>query len=383
MRGLISILSVLVWLSLYSLSYSGVPKEGWYRVLGGSGHDEGLSVQVTPDGGFIIAGLTDRNGDMDAYVVKLDGGGKEVWERTFGGKGDDEALSIAVVRDGGYILAGWTRSFGEGASDVYVVRMDEKGERLWERTFGGRGEDFATFVAETSDGGFLVVGVTESLGAGGYDAYVLKLDRGGNLLWERAYGGIYEDEALSACESPDGFYIVAGVTKSLDAGDIYIFKLDGNGNKLWERNYGGDRYDDATSVIGTDDGGYIVAGLTYSFGSGKGDVYILKIDDSGNKVWDRVFGGPDEDGALSIERFDFGYVISGWTSSFGQGKSDLYLIGMDKGGRKLWERTFGGKGDEKGFSIRRAKDGGIVVVGVTESFGSGYDVYVLKLTSPR
>ena len=167
---------------------------------------------------------------------------------------------------------------------------------VWQRTFGGNQSDSAQFVQQTHDGGYFVVGVTSSFGFARDDFYVLKLDQSGKKLWEKTYGGMYEDYPVSGQQTSDGGFIVVGMTKSFGAGewDAYIVKLDANGNKLWEKTYGGDRDDQAWSVQQTNDGGYIVAGWTKSFGTST-DAYVLKLNVNGNKLWEKTFGGNKDD----------------------------------------------------------------------------------------
>jgi type II secretory pathway pseudopilin PulG len=206
------------------------------------------------------------------------------WQKTYGGSGYDSASSIQQTKDGGYIFAGWTESSGAGGKDVYIIKLDKNGNKVWEKTYGGSGDDSASSIQQTSDGGYIVAGWTRSFGAGGSDIYIIKLDGNGNSVWERTYGGIKDDEAYSIQQTTDGGYIFAGWTESLGAGgrDVYIIKLDENGNKIWEKTFGGSDWDTAYSIQQTTDGGYIVAGRTDSFGEGYWDVYIIKLDKFGN-----------------------------------------------------------------------------------------------------
>jgi hypothetical protein len=201
-----------------------------------------------------------------------------VWEKTYGGRGDDEAKSIQQTKDGGYIVA------GGNSADVYVIKLDANGNKSWEKTYGGSDDDIANSIQQTKDGGYIVAGGTHSFGAGRGDVYVIKLDANGNKVWEKTYGRRGDDEAKSIQQTTDGGYIVAGYTKSFGAGgeDFYIIKLDANGNMVWEKTYGGSDDDGAHSIQQTSDGGYIVAGRTYSFGIEGFDIYVIKMDAEGN-----------------------------------------------------------------------------------------------------
>ena len=189
-----------------------------------------------------------------------------VWQRTFGGNQFDSAQFVQQTHDGGYFVAGVKRSFGFGRDDFYVLKLDQSGKKLWDKTYGGMYEDYPVSGQQTSDGGFIVVGMTSSFGAGGWDAYIVKLDSNGNKFWEKTFGGTNDDLIGRVVRTHNGGYVLVGWTKSFGTGgsDVYIVKLDRDGSRQWERTYGGDRDDQAWSVQQTNEGGYIVAGWTKS-----------------------------------------------------------------------------------------------------------------------
>jgi len=357
----------------------------WQKVYGGSLWDEAYSIQQTTDGGYIVAGHTESfgAGGYDVYILKLDKNGNRVWQKTYGGKYNDGAYSIQQTTDGGYIVAGYTTSFGAGGYDVYILKLDKDGNKVWEKTYGGEDEDVAWSIQQTTDGGYIVAGKTDSFGSGDFDIYILKLDKDGNRVWGKTYGGEGDDEAYSIQQTTDGGYIVAGETESFGAdwSDVYILKLDKDGNKIWEKTYGEEYDEKAYSIQQTTDGGYIVAGWTESFGAGRYDVYILKLDKNGNKVWEKTYGGSRRDEARFIQQTtDGGYIVAGYTESFGAGKYDAYILKLDKNGNRVWEKTYGGEDYDEALSIQQTTDGGYIVAGYTESFGAGkYDAYILKL----
>ncbi|ACI19141.1 ligand-binding sensor domain-containing protein [Dictyoglomus thermophilum] len=403
LKGYIKIIPLILILLLScgfsNPTQSSSSQEGitWQKVFGGKSDDGAYSIQQTSDGGYIIAGVTTSfgAGGNDFYIIKLDKDGNKMWEKTFGGKSDDVAASVQQTSDGGYIVAGGTYSFGAGRADVYIIKLDKDGNKMWEKTFGGSDNDLACSIQQTSDGGYIVAGGTYSFGAGEEDVYIIKLDSNGNKMWEKTFGGKSDDVANSIQQTSDGGYIVAGYTPSFGAGgeDIYIIKLDRNGNKMWEKTFGGSGNDYANSIQQTSDGGYIVAGGTTSFGAGGIDVYIIKLDagesskptqpSSSQEVitWQKVFGGKSDDGAYSIQQTsDGGYIVAGGTYSFGAGGVDVYIIKLDSNGNKMWEKYFGGKGDDGAASIQQTSDGGYIVAGGTTSFGAGgIDVYIIKL----
>jgi serine/threonine protein kinase len=371
------------------LKYKNKIQYIWQKTYGGSGDDWANSIQQTSDGGYIVAGGTTSfgAGRRNVYIIKLDEDGNKIWEKIYGGSGDDWANSIQQTSDGGYIVAGGTTSFGAGEKNVYVIKLDAYGNKIWEKTFGGWSNDIAYSIQQTKDGGYIVAGWIESLRAGGrnrkWNVYIIKLDAYGNKIWEKTFGGRSHAGAYSIQQTKDGGYIVAGWTYSFGAGEknVYIVKLNKNGNKVWEKTFGGWSNDVAYSIQQTKDGGYIVAGWTESFGAGGSDVYIIKLDAYGNKIWEKTFGGSGDDWANSIQQTsDGGYIVAGGTTSFGAGRRDVYVIKLDAYGNKIWEKTFGGWSNDIAYSIQQTKDGGYIVAGWTESFGAGgSDVYIIKL----
>jgi len=361
------------------------PLATWQKTYGGSNNDEAYSIQQVSDGGYIVAGETYSfgAGGSDAYVLKLDASGNVTWQKTFGGSGKDYAYSIQQVSDGGYIVAGTTASSGAGYDDAYVLKLDASGNVIWTKTFGGSDYDRASSIQQVSDGGYIVAGETYSFGAGCRDIYVLKLDATGNVIWQKTFGGSYDDLAFSIQQVSDGGYIVAGETYSFGAGswDAYVLKLDASGNVTWTKTFGGSSSDSVYSIQQVSDGGYIIAGITESSGAGSYDVYVLKLDASGNATWTKTFGGSANDYARSIQQVpDGGYIVAGETYSFGAGSYDVYVLKLDASGNATWTKTFGGSYDDLAYSIQQVSDGGYIVAGWTNSFGAGSgDSYILKL----
>jgi len=257
----------------------------WSRTYGGTGGDRASAIIPTPDGGYVVVGETASfgTGMGDVWVLKLDGQGNVVWQKTYGGTDWDEAFAIAPTSDGGYVVAGWTRSFGAGMGDVWVLKLDGSGNVVWQKTYGGTNEDAAHALAPTSDRGYIVAGWTWSFGAGMGDVWVLKLDGTGNVQWQKTYGGTGVDGASAVAPTSDGGYVVAGLTVSFGAGieDVWVLKLDGSGNVQWQKTYGGTNSDGASAIAPTSDGGYVVAGGAASFGAGVSDAWVLKLEADG------------------------------------------------------------------------------------------------------
>ena len=379
------ILIAVVWFLL-----AGVPAHGmitFERTYGGISRDYGNSVQQTRDEGYVVAGFTESfgAGNPDVYLVKTDSMGDTLWTRTYGGPEFDYAHSVQQTTDGGFVITGPTTSFDAGSADVYLVKTDSIGDTLWTRTYGGPSWDWGWSVQQASDGGYIIAGHTYSFGAGSSDIYLIKTDSKGDTLWTRTYGGTADDIGLSVQQTSDGGYIIAGQTYSFGEGssDAYLVKTDSIGDTLWTRTYGGTADDFGVSVQQISAGGFIIVGWTGSFGSGSNDVYFIKTDSLGRALWTRTYGGSGDDQGRSVDQTsDGGYVIAGVTSVVGF--YDVYLIKTDSLGDSLWTRTFCGTGNPtyNSCSVQETGDGGIIVTGRTDSFGAGWDdVYLIKTDS--
>jgi hypothetical protein len=289
---------------------------------------------------------------------------------TFGGDDCDEGNSVQQTSDGGYIVAGWTKSYGAGGWDVWLIKTDASGNKVWDRTFGGTGDDGGNSVEQTSDGGYIIVGCTGSYGAGASDIWLVKTDASGNEVWDKTFGDSLDDFGFSVRQATDGGYIIAGCADAQTRG--WLIKTDAMGNKTWDLTLpamliGG-------SVQQTSDGGYVITG------AGSGNAQLVKTDSSGSVVWERSFGGADDDWGNSVRQtFDGGYIITGGTMSSGAGGEDVWLIKTDASGDKVWDRTFGSTGDDAGNSVQQTSDGGYIVTGYSWSYGvGGQDVWLIK-----
>jgi hypothetical protein len=354
------------------------------RTYGGTGDELAPSVQQTSDGGYIVAGRTTSfgAGSYDIFLIKTDANGNIIWAKTYGGTSGDEASSVQQTSDGGYIVAGWTWSFGAGYNDIFLIKTDANGNIIWAKTYGRTYYDNAHSIQQTSDGGYIVAGNTNSFGTGDYDAFLIKTDANGSIIWTKTYGGTNHDGAFSVQQTSDGGYIVAGYTNSFSAGnrDIFLIKTDANGNIIWTKTYGGTSVDVAFSDQQTSDGGYIVAGGTTSFGAGSYDIFLIKTDANGDIIWAKTYGGTNFEQALSVQQTsDGGYILAGGTSSFGAGVYDFFLVKTDASGNVQWAKTYGGPSDDYASPVQQTSDGGYIVMGRTSSFGAGgEDIFLIK-----
>jgi len=308
--------------------------ETWNQTFGGYSSDIGSSVQQTIDGGYIIVGNTYSfgTGDTDIWLIKTNSNGSEMWNQTFGGVQSDYASTVLQTTDGGYIIAGSTDNFGSGDRDVWLIKTDNFGNETWNQTFGGTLSDAANSLVKTEDDGYIIAGSTESFGAGASDIWLIKTDINGNEIWNQTYGGTLADMACSVQLTADGGYILSGMTSSLgdEDGDAWLIKTDGNGNEIWNQAYGGNLTEYAQSILKTSDGGYLFAGYTYSFGAGASDVWVVKTDSNGNEIWNQTIGYELGDMAFSIQSTsDNGYVLTGHTASFGNPDDDIWLLKLN------------------------------------------------------
>ncbi len=388
------LLVTITLLTVIFQAYTQPPDSLWSRTFGGSNVDIANGIQQTSDGGYILAGYTESFGAVngDFWLVKTDANGDSLWSRTFGGSLEDRCESVRHTSDGGYILAGRTASFGAGDFDSWLVKTDENGDSLWSRTFGGSSSDVCKSIQQTSDGGYILGGLTWSSGAGLSDFWLVKTDAIGDSLWSRTFGGSSYDICYSALQTSDGGYILAGLTDSFGAGlyDFWLVKTDQNGDSLWSRTFGGYHQERCFSVQQTPDGGYILAGLTYSFGFGTPShcqLWLIKTDSLGSQLWTRTYGGIYTESGYSVQQTsDGGYMLAGHTRSFGAGLYDFWLVKTNSDGDSLWTRTFGGIDLDYCTSAQQTSDGGYILAGRTESFGAGnYDFWLVRavFSSPR
>ena len=360
----------------------------WAKTYGGSQYDSVADlIQLTDTGGYIVCGRTASfgAGSYDIWLLELSALGEVEWERTYGGSGGDYPYSIQQTSDGGYILAGTTYSFGSGDGDAWVLKVSSTGDVEWEKTYGGIDYDTVRCLQTTSDGGYIVVGYTENWGAGGYDIWILRLSSTGSIVWQNTYGGFDNDYGWSIEQTSDGGYIVGGETFSFGdfSDNAWVLKLSSTGSIVWQKIYGGSDMDWSSEAHQTGDGGYIVVGGTFSFGAGDCDGWILKLNSAGTVQWQRAYGEFDFDYTYSIQQTsDDGYIVGGYTYSFGAGTDDAWVIKLDSNGDIDWERTYGDTLSDWGRGIQETGSGGYIGYGSTYSTGAGSsDFSILKLYS--
>ncbi|MCD4745213.1 MAG: hypothetical protein K8R58_02820, partial [Bacteroidales bacterium] len=252
----------------------------------GSYDDDELQYITRYENNYFLSGHTRSFGQgiADIYIARMDENGNFLWFKTIGGYSSDLNRAIKVTSDNNLIIAGYTNSFGSGNFDFILSKLDFDGTHLWSKTYGGYNHDYIFDVVETSDNGFLALGYTNSFGAGNYDILLIKTDNSGNLIWSSTYGGYNDDKAFQIKKTNDGGYIIIGFSDSFGAGgyDVYLFKVNEAGNLIWAKSFGGENDEYNAYFDIANDGGYIINSTTESFGSSDADMLIIKTDESGN-----------------------------------------------------------------------------------------------------
>ena len=378
---------------------------------GGSGDDTVRSVISTTDGGYAVLGFTNStDGDLqdkdlnvnDYWILKFDRFSDLQWSKTIGGSKDDRGQDLVQTADGGYALVGYAMSDdgdgsnNEGFHDNWIVRLNSQGDIMWEKSFGFAGHDHSYEVIVTSDGGLFFSGfldVTASGGAGNDglfnhgvgEFWGTKIDANGELLWRRYFGGSSNDRSYSVTETNTGDLVLVGASESEDfdisnpkgSYDMWVVKVSASGDFIWEKSYGGSGIDHAYGVVSTSDGGVLIAGDTNSNDQdvsrsfGGTDAWLIKLDQDGELEWESTYGGGDFDTLASIRRCRNGDVLLiGNTKSpeaHTVGENDLWIMRCTSEGDIIWQRTYGGSAIDFGYDAAELADGRIIWAGETRS----------------
>ncbi|MBK8912338.1 MAG: hypothetical protein IPM61_13535 [Chlorobi bacterium] len=420
----------LLWQS--SPAQEPAPAIQWQQSLGGLGEDVAYSIEQTSDGGYIAAGysystdgdVTGNHGGVDCWVAKFTSAGAIEWQKSLGGSSLDYAKSIQQTNDGGYIVAGYSQSNdgdvtgNHGGVDYWIVKLTSAGVIQWQKSLGGSRGNYATSIAQTSDGGYIIAGYSSSTDGnvtgnhGSTDYWIVKLTSVGAIQWQKSLGGSGGEEAHSITQTSDGGYIVAGWSSSTDGDvtgnhgstDYWIVKLTNGGAIQWQKSLGGSGQENAASIAQASDGGYIVAGWSSSTDGdvtgnhGSSDYWIVKLTNTGVIQWQQALGGSGGEEARSItQTSDGGYIVAGasWSSdgdvSGHYKEADYWVVKLTSVGAMEWQKSFGGNSNDYATSIKQTSDGGYVIAGysasndgdVTRHYGvsKNYDYWIVKLLS--
>jgi hypothetical protein len=369
------------------------------RIIGRFGSDVGGTVDVLDDGGFIIAGSSYNKDDDEnlATLFRLDQYGNLLWNKQYPVAGIASFSGLVVTASGNFVCTGSTRTGSASQNDVFALSTDDAGNFLWQEVYdlGGTQRDDGNDIIKTTHGGFLICGTTYNTAdatGGVKDALLLKIDNNGTYEWHKVYGTTEGEEAHSVKQTKNGGYVFTGSTtvppipsdKPGGDFDFLLVKTDGDGNQLWLKTFGGtENYDFGSSIVIDELGGYMMAGYTASFGAGAKDYWLIKTDTSGVEEWNKTYGGQENDIVSEIiQTNDNGFYIVGTSASFTVGENvqptnQIWIIKTDNSGNEEWDELYGGEGGESGSSACEL-DGGYIISGSTSSYGIGNEVYVLR-----
>jgi hypothetical protein len=348
---------------------------------GAGSYDSGSDIIEVPGNNYIVVGTSTSVplGRPDIWVIKVDGSGNEVWNAVFGTSSNDYGYALCEASDGNYLVLGWTAS----NSDTWVIKIDTEGNELWTHSYEGMGWARGFGIIESSYGELLLAGLTVATESSDQQMWVAKLDSAGIEIWSEAYGGTGSETGTAIVEAADGNYMIVGYTNSQGAGsdDLWVVKIDPDGNEVWNTTFGGSGEDIANSIVKTADDNFVIAGTTNSFGAGGNDVWVIKIDDAGNQIWNTTAGSSSsESGSDVVEAPTGGYLVIGKkVAPLAGGEDEMWVVHLDVNGNFEGERIFGGWRDDYGAAIVVTSDGYSTAVGTSSSYGDTHgDIWVIK-----
>lgn len=347
---------------------------------------DGFDVIPAGDGGYIIAGFTTNDifNDMDVIIYKTNSTGTVQWTKTYGGSLPDCANSILKASDGNFFVLGYSQSHGGGDYDIYLLKINASGDTLWTKTYGSYGNDQGKEIVATADGNYIIVGGTNGLATSNYNAWLIKINIDGDIIWDKQYGGGALETGYSVKQCNDGGFIMLGQTYSYGHGDsdAYVVKTNSSGDTLWTKTFGGAHYDEGAFTLENTDGSLMFVVRDSSDGFGDVDIRIVKTTSSGSVIWDRNYGGDKKDTGKMIQATSDGnYIVAGHSRSFGWVNPDMWLLKLNQQGDTIWTRNYGGTDHEHCYVARETSDGGFIAVGKTESFSTTNEIMLLKLNS--
>lgn len=357
--------------------------------FGSLANDLGEDISATSDGGFIVVGSTASSGDgnTDVYLLKIDSLCNKEWSWALGGLNNDWGYAVRQTYDNGYIIAATSNSFGNGGYDAMLIKRDSFGNYEWQKTYGGNDWDFAYDVVQTFDSGYVFCGETYNNTNGYSDVYVVKTNSIGDTVWTRTVGGTLIDKGNALIQTSDSNIVVAGLKNTLsDSTQAYVLKFDKNGDLLWDSVYGGIGYEKLTDVIELQSGKYAFTGTSNSYSvSNDLDHYYLKVDTSGILLsFSTLPSGlntNDEESNTLLQLQDGRILMTGYTKTFGYSKKDVHINALDENGN--WAGigvTFGYLEDEEIYSSVLTNNQRIVLVGTSNSYGFGNnDLFLIRL----
>jgi hypothetical protein len=362
-------------LLLFALSYPCLilaqPDSLWSNMFGDRGYDQGSAIIQTSDGGYAIAGdigvLVDENRRREnGALLKIDADGNELFIQLFGGNSRDRFWGLIQLENNGFLIIGTTASFGEGGENGWVVRTDEDGEEIWSQTYGGEYRNAFTAI-KAFDDEFVISGI-EGTEDRGDDIWFIGIDGEGELLWSETYGSENRDYCGDFVQDSDGGYLLCGYTypEPLEPKSGYVIKVNSDHEEVWSRIIGTDEADGLLSIVKTKEG-CAMAGFTGNYvNGGNSEFYLVSLDHDGELLWTRTYGGERHDPAWTLERTpEGGFLIGGFTISYGVGGDDMYIVRTYRDGEQLWDETYDSNGDDDCYDVTNCEDGGYALTGRT------------------
>jgi len=357
----------------------------WQKIYGGKEDDIAYGIVALENGESAIVGTCKSYGAQrsDICVTRMTANGEMRWRLWLGGKKKDEGKAIARTADGNIVVLGRTKSFSKDyAYDLYIAKISLDGKKIWEKTLGGERDEYAGGIAGTDDGGVLLVGASESYGAGDKDIYIAKLDQNGKMVHAHTIGGEKEDVATALTRTRDGKMVLVGYREIEYTGDsdFLIMQLDQSGKRLWTKTFGETHEDMLRGVTPTIDNGVVAIGSTRSYGSSQTDLTVMKIDAEGKTIWHKIYGFKyyEYGNAVATTR-DGGFMLAGGTNTLGKGNHSVYVLALDRTGELVWSHVYGDERKDVAHGVARMSDGSVVVVGETNSFRREKNFYLIKL----
>jgi len=376
-------------LGLLCAAHPACGSETWSAIYPGGENDRIASIQETADGGCIVAGFTNDWGANNYFwLLRLDGKGSVVWKRAYGNGGNfsGSGLLMQETPGGGYVVA-CTLSFGPGNEDIQVIKLQENGDIQWQKRLGGSGNDRAFFIRQTRDGGYIIGGWTNGAFNGvNYDCLLIKLAGSGDTQWQNTYGGAYSDQATSILQTDDGGYLMVGWTYSFrqEGRDIWLLKLQPDGALQWQQLYDGGKSDANYSIRQGSDGVYIVESCNLL--QDRYEVLTLLLKPNGAVDRRKTYSGKYRLGCDQIyaayQTKDEGYIMAGGAKPSNASGRDVVIMKRQPDGDTGWVRSYGGTADDYAEAVVQTLDGGYILAGWTYSFGAeDRNIWVLRLDS--
>lgn len=360
-------------------------KESWERFFGGSNRETSFSIAAFPDGGTIAAGYTRSigKGNADILLLRLDPHGTLMWQKTFGSAARDMATSVAVLPDGGFVTAAISQRKRDNRGDALIMRHDQNGALVWEKSLGGRKYDIPYAIKVNHQGHIVVAGYTKSSGIGDADGWVFCLSNNGDTLWERTYGTKGRDWLRALTIFPDGAIVAAGGTKADKDADTFswVLKLDAKGEIVWEKTYRSSE-NVTRAVVPLENDHLAIAGWIHEKGSITGrDIWIARLDAKGNKIWEKKLGGSGDDHTEALIALPNGHIAMAGGTTKNLAVITIrtaWMLRLNKRGKLIWRRSFEGKSDQL-FGLTSRPDGKLVAAGASWRESKGADAWILTL----